>query len=359
MAGGPSTPELVIAAARAGALGFLAAGYQSPASMRAAIDAVRAPTGGVFGVNVFVPGTPAAGPEVAAYVASLAPDAARLGVSPGEPAWDDDHWPGKIDALLADPPPVVSFTFGCPPASTIAAFAECGSLVVVTVTSAGEAALAAGAGAGCLCVQGPEAGAHRGTFSNAPPGETAAASDRATAGGQARTGDQAAAARPGPRLLDLLAEVTAVTDLPLAAAGGLAGPDGVSAVLTAGAAVAQLGTAFLRCPESGAHPAHKAALTDPRYTATAVTRAFSGRPARGLVNQFMLDHPAAPAAYPEISNATRPIRAAAAAAGDAGRMSLWAGAGFRSASGRPPPRSSPRSPAAPAEQPGPPAGRRS
>lgn len=324
MGGGPTTPELVIAAAEAGALGFLAAGYQTVAAMRAAIEAVRAGTGGAFGVNVFVPGSPAAGPEVAAYVTSLAPDAARLGVSLGEPVWDDDHWPGKISALLADPVPVVSFTFGCPPAGTLAAFRERGTVTVVTVTSAEEAAVAAGAGADCLCVQGPEAGAHRGMFANPGPGEL---------GGT--PGDPATAAGQGPGLMDLLAEVAAAASLPLAAAGGLAGPADVAAVLAAGAAAAQLGTVFLRCAESGANPVHKAALSDPRFTTTAVTRAFSGRPARGLVNQFMLDHPSAPAAYPEVNNATRPLRAAAAKAGDRDRMSLWAGTGFRSAPERP------------------------
>jgi nitronate monooxygenase len=315
MGGGPSTPELVTAAAQAGALGFLAAGYLTPAALQAAMAAARGSAGGIFGVNVFVPGTPATGPEAADYVATLAPDAARLGVTAGEPAWDDDHWPGKVDALLADPPPVVSFTFGCPEADTIAAFQARGTLVAVTVTSAREAAQAAAAGADCLCVQGPEAGAHRGTFTN-PPGQPPA--------------DGA-----GPRLPELLAEVTAVTGLPLVAAGGLADADSVAAVLAAGAAAAMCGTAFLRCPESGAKPAHKAALADPGFTATAVTRAFSGRPARGLVNQFMRDHPAAPAAYPEINNATRPLRAAAAAQGDADRLSLWAGTGFRSARDRP------------------------
>lgn len=315
MGGGPGTPELVIAAAEAGALAFLAAGYLTPDALQARMAAVRGPSGGVFGVNLFVPGTRATGPEVADYVASLAPDAARLGASPGEPAWDDDHWPGKISVLLADPPPMVTFTFGCPDAGTIAAFQARGTLVGVTVTSAGEAAQAAAAGADCLCVQGREAGGHRGSFTN-PPGKPAA--------------DGA-----GPRLPELLAEVAAVTALPLVAAGGLATPDSVAAVLAAGAVAAMAGTVFLRCPESGANPAYQAALADPRFTGTAVTRAFSGRPARGLVNQFMRDHPAAPAAYPEINNATRPLRSAAAAQGDADRLSLWAGTGFRSATERP------------------------
>jgi nitronate monooxygenase len=103
----------------------------------------------------------------------------------------------------------------------------------------------------------------------------------------------------------------------------------VAAVLAAGAAAAQLGTAFLRCPESGARQAHKDALADPRFAATAITRAFTGRRARGLVNQFMIDHPGAPPAYPEIHHATRTLRAAAAAAGDPDRLNLWAGQGYR------------------------------
>jgi nitronate monooxygenase len=106
-------------------------------------------------------------------------------------------------------------------------------------------------------------------------------------------------------------------------------------VLAAGAVAAQCGTAFLRCPESGAHPVYKAALADPRYTTTTLTRAFSGRWARGLVNQFIRRHTGAPAAYPEINNATRPLRAAAAARGDPEWMSLYAGQGFRAATGRP------------------------
>jgi nitronate monooxygenase len=184
---------------------------------------------------------------------------------------------------------------------------DAGSLVAVTATSPGEAALVAAAGADALCVQGYEAGAHRGTFANDDePGRDYG-------------------------LLSLIGAVARVTDLPQIAAGGIMGPRQVQAVIAAGAVAAQCGTAFLRCPESGAHPRYKAALADPRYTATTLTRAFSGRPARGLVNQFIRDHQGAPAAYPEINNATRPLRAAAAADGDTERMSLWAGQGYRSA----------------------------
>jgi nitronate monooxygenase len=309
MAGGPSTTALVIAAAWAGALGFLAAGYKSPGAMAAEIAAVRAATAGPFGVNVFVPGPPCPDAEaLARYLDSLGPKATL-----GDATWDDDAFDGKIAALLANPPAVASFTFGCPAAGVISALRAAGSAVVITVTSPDEALMAAQAGADALCVQGYEAGAHRGTFVN----DDAPGRDRG--------------------LLSLIGEVAAVTGLPQIAAGGIMDARQVRAVLAAGAVAAQCGTAFLRSPESGAHPLHKAALADPRYTATTLTRAFSGRPARGLVNKFVLDHEDAPAAYPEINNATRPLRAAAAASGDTERMSLWAGQGYRAAAELPAP----------------------
>jgi nitronate monooxygenase len=299
MAGGPTTAALVIAAGRAGVLGFLAAGYKTPEAMAAEITAVRAATAEPFGVNVFVPGAPYGdAATLTAYLDSLGPGL-------GDASWDDDGFDGKIAALLADPPPVTSFTFGCPAPGVVRALQDAGSAVVITVTSPAEAALAAEAGADALCVQGYGAGAHRGTFGN----KDAAGRNRG--------------------LLYLIGEVAAVTSLPLIAAGSIMGAAQVRAVLAVGAAAAQCGTAFLRSPESGAHPLHKAALADPRYTTTTVTRAFSGRPARGLVNEFIIEHSDAPPAYPEINNATRPLRAAAAARGDTERMSLWAGQGYR------------------------------
>lgn len=308
MGGGPSTPALVAAAAGAGALGFLAAGYKTADAVMAEIEAVRRATAEAFGVNVFVPGDPTAYPtQTIEYVRSLSGDAERLGVALGHPEWDDDDWVAKIDALLAKPPPLISFTFGCPPPEIVAAFKDGGSVVSVTITDPQEALLAVAAGADCLCVQGIEAGAHRGVFTN-----------------DSRSFQ-------GSELLDLIAEVARVTDLPQIAAGGIMTAATVEAVLQAGAVAAQSGTAFLRCPESGAHPAHKAALGDGRFTSTALTRSFSGRPARGLVNRFMVDHPNAPAAYPEINRVTRPLRAAAARVDDVDHMSLWAGTGFKEA----------------------------
>ncbi|MBV8161309.1 MAG: nitronate monooxygenase [Acidimicrobiia bacterium] len=311
MGGGPSTPELVVAVARAGGIGFLAAGYKSVEAMQAEIAVVRDSADDRFGVNVFVP-QPRTDPAlVDRYIRMLQADAATAGTSVAEPAWTDDAYDDKVVALLADPPPIVSFTFGCPSREVLTSFHARGTPVAVTVTTPMEARMAAEAGADCLCVQGIEAGAHQGSFANTDePGRDFG-------------------------LLALLSEIQRVCDLPLIASGAIAGPRAVSAVLAAGAVAAQVGTAFLRCPESGAHPVHKAALADKRFTATALTRAFSGRRARGLVNQFMLDHTDAPPAYPEINSATRPLRVAAAARGDADRMSLWAGQAFASATDRP------------------------
>jgi nitronate monooxygenase len=241
----------------------------------------------------------------------LAADARQLDTSLGDPAWDDDDWAAKVVDLVNCPVPVVSFTFGPPPDDLVLTLRERGSRVWVTVTDEVEAAQAAKAGPDCLIVQGPEAGAHRGTFANGP------------------------GVPDGRGTLELLGAVRQVTGLPLIAAGGIMTSEAVEAALAAGAVAVQCGTAFLRCPQSGAAAAHKAALADPRFGQTAVTRAFSGRPARGLVNEFMRAHEDAPAAYPEINNATRPLRAAASAAGDTDRMSLWAGEGYRLATARP------------------------
>jgi nitronate monooxygenase len=312
MAGGPSTAEFVAAAAEAGALGFLAAGYKTAETMQAEIEEVRALTSEAFGVNIFVPGRPARDQEaVRAYVRSLQPEVNGLAVDLAEPAWDDDDWDAKLEVLLAAPPPIASFTFGCPDHDVISALGERGCGVAVTVTTPDEASTCVQRGAHYLCAQGFEAGAHRGSFAD---------DDRA---GQ------------DYGILALVGEITDLTDLPVIAAGGVAGPRGVAAVLAGGATAAQVGTAFLRCPESGASAAYKDALADRPYSTTAITRAFSGRRARGLVNRFMLDHAEAPSAYPEINTATRPLRATAATTGDPDRMSLWAGQRFRAASDRP------------------------
>ncbi|WP_433475203.1 nitronate monooxygenase [Spirillospora sp. CA-142024] len=309
MAGGPSTPELAAAVSNAGGLGFLAAGYKTPGAMRADIAATRRLTSRPFGMNLFMPSLDEVDPaEVAAYRDRLAAEAARLGVVPGTPSARDDAYDAKVADLLSDPPAFVSFTFGCPSPDVIRAFQDRGVIVIVTVTSVDEARQASAADA--LCLQGAEAGGHRGSFAN--------------------TFDD-----PVP-LRVLLPSVREVTAQPLIAAGGLATSTDVADILSLGAVAAQIGTAFVRCPESGASAVHKAALADPRFTSTAMTRAFSGRPARGLVNRFLTEHSAhAPAAYPDVHYVTSPLRKASAAHGDPDGVNLWAGEAFRKATETP------------------------
>ena len=228
-----------------------------------------------FGVNLFVPGEPTADrAAIDAYVSSLAPEAQTLGTQLGLPEWDDDHWCEKVDLLVREPVPAVTFTFGCPTAEVVHALQSAGSAVGVTVTAADDVELATTAGADFLVAQGFEAGGHRATFRN---------DDKAMA---------------GVALSELLHSLTGV-DVPVLATGGIMDGAGVAAALHDGAIAVLCGTAFLRCPESGANRPHKDALADPRYTTTAVTRAFSGRPARGLLNGFMAKHADAPAGYPK------------------------------------------------------------
>jgi nitronate monooxygenase len=299
MAGGPTTPDLVAAVTDAGGFGFLAGGYVHADALRATIAAVRERTARPFGVNLFLPGE-----RRDAGVAEYRHRLVAAGLEPGEPAWDDDGYPDKLALLLADPVPVVSFTFGCPDPDAVARLHAAGSEVLATVTSPAEAQQAAAAGVDGLVVQGVEAGAHRGVFENDPTDP---------AGGQQYG------------LIALLRLVAAAVDLPLVATGGIVDGAGVAAVLAAGAVAAQLGTAFLACPEAGTKPAHRAALDDPDGPSTAITRAFTGRPARGIRNTFLDDHTAAaPAAYPQVHHMTRPIRAH----GDPATVNLWAGQAY-------------------------------
>ncbi|YCH08053.1 nitronate monooxygenase [Arthrobacter sp. alpha11c] len=314
MAGGTSTTALVQAVQAGGGLGFLAAGYKSPEAMTAEIAAARA-MGIRFGMNVFVPDmaqlspSPAARARMEAYRTELEAEAARYGVAvPALRFDDDDAWQDKIDALIADPVEFVSFVFGLPGRSVVKALQKAGTAVMSSVTSVAEALAAAEEGPDALAVQHSSAGAHTAAFLAADAGENASST---TAG--------------------LIAQVRAAVDLPLIGAGAISDGSALREVLAAGAAAAQVGTALVRTEESGARQPHKDALSDPRYTETARTRAFTGRFARSLVNEFVRDHTDAPEGYPAIHHLTAPIRAAASAAGDPDRLNLWAGTGWRSA----------------------------
>jgi nitronate monooxygenase len=302
LAGGASTPELTAAVAGAGGFGFLAAGYKTADALTTDIAALRELSDAPFGVNVFAPPPPASTVdtgEIAAYAARLAGDAARYHAQLGELRHDDDGYASKLELMERAGPAVVSFTFGCPDAADVARVHASGSDVWVTVTSPDEAVQAASAGADALVVQGLEAGGHRGGFSDLPGADDLG-------------------------LLALLALVRARVALPLVAAGGIANGAAVAAVLCAGAAAAQLGTALMLASEAGTPAPQRAALSAPGQTAR--TRTFTGRSARGIVNRFMRDHDGtAPAGYPEVHYLTAPLRAAARAVGDAEAINLWAG----------------------------------
>ncbi|GAA2995076.1 nitronate monooxygenase [Actinokineospora diospyrosa] len=307
MAGGVSSPALVASAVDAGAFAFLPSGYVTADALREQIARTRELTGKPFGVNIFAPSAKSTQDTSAYRDAVRAEASARYGVEAGAADWDDDHYAAKVDAVVEARVPVVSFTFNLPRVEDVARLKAVGALVVVTVTTPEEAVAAAERGADVLCVQGAAAGGHRGVFIDDP----------AYPGG-------------GPLydLLPALRLISAEVDLPLIAAGGLTSGADVAAVLAAGAVAAQLGTVFMRCPEAGTAAPQRAALAAGGRETT-VTRAFTGRPARGLVNRFITEHPDAPGAYPDLHNLTRPMRAAAGKAGDVDGMSLWAGQAYR------------------------------
>ncbi|MFJ4467563.1 nitronate monooxygenase [Streptomyces sp. NPDC089424] len=309
MAGGGSTTELVVAAARAGSMGFLAAGYKSAALLAEQMRAVRE-QGALFGVNVFAPNpVPVSVDAFSRYARAVQAEADRYGLSLSDsgPKEDDDDWAAKIDVLVGSPVPWVSFTFGIPDSTVVTALRRAGTTVLQSVTTVDEARLAAEAGMDALVVQGPAAGGHSATLT--PDRPLAPAS-----------------------LPDLVAHIRSEVTLPLVAAGGIGTPADVAAALREGAEATMVGTLLLRTDESGASVPHKRALADPAFDTTVLTRAFTGRPARGLRNAFTDRYESsAPAGYPAVHHLTAPLRKAATAAGDQGLMHLWAGTGYRRA----------------------------
>ena len=303
LSGGASTPELAIAACRAGALGFLAAGYLTAEKLAEDISRVRRLFAGPFGVNLFVPNekSPKA-VDLRSYIERIRIEASAVGSEPGEPKWSDDDWQSKLEVVLGERPAVVSFTFGCPEREVINDLHGAGIEAWVTVTEPNEAAFAMEIGADALVVQGVEAGGHRASFV-----------------------DQDGVGEVG--LLTLIRLVLKRVTLPVVAAGGICDGYSVAAVLVAGASAAQIGSAFLDTLEAGTSPPHRERLRS--RGRTALTRAFSGKRARGIVNGFMeRNSSVAPMAYPQVHYLTAPMRAAARASGEPDLINLWAGQGY-------------------------------
>ncbi|MET9521245.1 nitronate monooxygenase [Streptomyces coeruleorubidus] len=307
MAGGVSVPKLAAAVCEAGGLGFLAAGYKTADGMYEEIKQLRSLTGRPFGVNLFMPQPEYADPAaIDVYAHQLSGEASWYEAELGDPdSGRDDGYETKLAVLRDNPVPVVSFHFGTPSREVVDALHRVGTFVLVTATTPDEARAVERAGADAVIAQGVEAGGHQGTHRDIPETDGS-----------------------GIGLLSLVAQIRETVSLPIIAAGGIMRGGQIAAVLAAGASAAQLGTAFLATAESGANALHKQALTNPLFVRTELTRAFSGRRARGLVNRFLREHgPYAPAAYPEIHHLTSPLRKAAAKAGDAQGMALWAGQG--------------------------------
>ncbi|MDQ8032237.1 MAG: nitronate monooxygenase [Bordetella sp.] len=305
---GAAPPALVAAASNAGAFGFLGVGAMNAEGARQAIAQTRALTDRPFGVNVFCHAPAQADPvREAAWIDYLRPSFARFGAEP--PAALHEIYStfvtdtALLDVLLDTRPAVVGFHFGLPGADRILALKQAGILLMATATSVAEGLAIQAAGVDVIVAQGIEAGGHRGMFDpQAPDAEL--------------------------DTLTLVRQLAGEVSLPLVAAGGIMDGRDIAAALDAGAQLAQMGTAFVACPESSADAAYRQALAQPEIR-TALTRAISGRPARGIHNALMAlgeapDCPPLPD-YPIVYDAGKALNAAAKARGNSDYAAQWAG----------------------------------
>lgn len=309
MAGGVTTVDLVAAVCAAGALGCFGFAYTAPDRMLAEIGALRERTDRPFGLNLFThpPAQDVSPARKRAALAALAPAYRAVGLAPPEslappyaPPLDE-----QLDAALKARPALFSFHFHPPPAAVVARFQAAGCLVAGSATTLAEGEALAALGVDAVIAQGWEAGGHRASFLADPQA-------------------------PGDPTLTLVETLSRRLAVPVIAAGGLMDGAGIAAALGAGAAAAQLGTAFLACPESGAPAVHKAMLAEAARRGTAMTRAVSGRPARAVVTGFVRAWQATPPPgpilpFPIQNAATGPLRRAAADRGDGEQYACWAG----------------------------------
>jgi len=306
MAGAGGTPELAAAVSNAGGLGAWGGAYAEPEEIAGAIRRIRQLTQRPFNINLFAGGYETRKVDPQPMLAIVREAHARLGLPPPLlPPVPADPFDAQLEAVLEERPPVFSFTFGMPSAAQIAALKKRGIAVAGTATTVPEARQLQQGGVDAIAAQGAEAGAHRGSF--AAPFEDSMIP-----------------------LAVLVREICAGTALPVIASGGIMDGRDVAKAMALGAAAVQLGTAFLPCPESGAPPAHKRALLEAKTDTTVITRAFSGRPARGLTNTFIAlvagkEDSILP--FGQQNDLTRPMRNAAGQQGIADFISLWAGQG--------------------------------
>lgn len=310
---GASPPEMALAVSRAGGMGSLAGGALAPDQIEPEVARMRSAVDAPFGVNLLM--APRAEPDgavVEAALARLAPWYAELGEAlPAHPNSFAPDFDAQLAALIRAAPPVASFTFGVLSPDQVGALHRAGTLVVGTATTVAEARAWAAVGADGICAQGFEAGGHRGHFLADPEVSLVGT-------------------------LPLTSLILEAVDLPVIAAGGIMNGRGVAAALALGASAVQMGTAFLLSDQTGVSAPWRRAVESASDDATRLTRAFTGRYARGIENRFMRELRAVQdevPAYPVQNRLTQPLRAAAAKADDPEALSLWAGQGVRLARG--------------------------
>lgn len=298
---------LALAVSNAGGLGSLPCAMLDRDALRREVAALREGTSKPWALGFFAHRAPVPDPaREAAWRAALAPYYAEYGIDPATVPAGAGRVPfGEEQAELLDAvrPPVVSFHFGLPPEALLARVKGWGSTILATATTVHEARWLVERGVDAVVAQGLEAGGHRGMFLSED------------LSGQLGT-------------FALVPQVARAIDRPVIAAGGIADARGVAAALALGAAGVQVGTAYLLCPECTTTPVHRAALTSEAAGHTAVTRLFTGRPARAIVNRVMRElgpMSEAPPAFPLAPAALAPLRARAEAAARGDFSPLWAG----------------------------------
>jgi nitronate monooxygenase len=307
MAGSGGTPELAAAVSNAGGLGAWGGAYSKPEEIAATIHRLRQLTTKPFNINLFAGGYEAGRSiDPQPMLTIMAEAHSRLGLPPPVlPPVPDSPFDAQLEAVLEERPPIFSFTFGVPTRAQIAALEQRGIVIIGTATTVAEARHLEQASVDAIALQGTEAGGHRGTF----------------------LADFEQSMIP---IATLVAECRSAVKVPLIASGGIMDGRNVAAMIALGAAAAQLGTTFLPCPESGAPDAYKQALRGAKNDFTVITRAFSGRPARGIKNAFIAmveGKEDAILPFRQQNDLTRPMRNAAGAKGIADYISLWAGQG--------------------------------
>ena len=309
---GATDPSFVISACQAGLLGSLGGGASPPLRLQQEIRAIRSGTDDLFNINLFVIDERIGQTPPPEELAALDAWYAQLGLSPDLPASYAPSFEAQFQVLLDEAPPITSFTFGLLAPEQAQGLQQRGCQVIGTATSPDEALAWQSVGADFICLQGLEAGGHRGPFLSDAPGQP---------------------------LADLFATCRELIARPLIVAGGLMDGRAAADYLIAGAAAAQLGSAFLCCPEAPTVPAHRQALLEAREAAeqqTVLIRSFSGRQARGLPNAYTRHFETQPVSPYPIRNAlTQPLRRWAAQHGDRENLSLWVGQGHRAIRERP------------------------